>query len=116
MAETIATTQNLPLIIREHLDAIVRLARAYDVEQLEVFGSVMTEQFDPEHSDIDFLVTMLERGPLDDFRRYAGLADALGDVLETPFDLILSDALQRESFRNEAAKTRCVIYDAAANP
>ncbi|MGC4192234.1 MAG: nucleotidyltransferase domain-containing protein [Thermomicrobiales bacterium] len=105
----------LPPIIREHLGAIVALARAYEVERLEVFGSVMTDRFDPERSDVDFLVQMKERGPLDDFRRYVGLEDGLGTVLGMPFDLVLSDALQREPFRAEAAKTRRIIYDAAAN-
>jgi uncharacterized protein len=111
MAETTATTPDLPPIIREHLDGIVALARAYEVERLEVFGSVMTDRFDPERSDIDFLVQMQERGALDDFRRYVGLEDALRGMLETPLDLILTDALRRESFRSEAAKTRCLVYE-----
>lgn len=111
MAETMATTTELPPIIREHLDAIVALARAYQVERLEVFGSVMTDRFDPERSDIDFLVEMQERGALDDFRRYVGLEDALGGILPVRFDLVLTDALRRESFRREAEKTRRVIYE-----
>ncbi|MGC4106288.1 MAG: nucleotidyltransferase domain-containing protein [Thermomicrobiales bacterium] len=114
MAEPMTIT-DLPPIIREHLDAIVALARAYEVERLEVFGSVMTDRFDPDRSDIDFLVEMQERGALDDFRRYVGLEEALGGVLDSSLDLILADALRRESFRIEAAKTRRVIYDAAAS-
>lgn len=116
MTETVATTADLPPIIREHLDAIVALARAYEVERLEVFGSVMTDHFDPARSDIDFLIQMRNRGPLDDFRRYAALEEALGEVVTFPFDLILFDALNHDSFREAAEETRRVIYDAATYP
>jgi predicted nucleotidyltransferase len=115
MAETIATPTDLPPIIREHLDAIVRLARAYEVERLEVFGSVMTDRFDPERSDVDFLVSMRERGALDDFRRYVALGEALEAELPVPFDLVFADALRRDALREDAARTRRVIYDATAN-
>ncbi|MBA3414399.1 MAG: nucleotidyltransferase domain-containing protein [Chloroflexia bacterium] len=43
-------------LIEENLEAIRALARDYGVAQLEVFGSVCTLEFDPERSDVDFLV------------------------------------------------------------
>ncbi|MGC4192232.1 MAG: hypothetical protein QM589_13860 [Thermomicrobiales bacterium] len=43
MSDEIAMTTDLSPIIREHLDAIVALARVYEVERLEVFGSVNGE-------------------------------------------------------------------------
>ena len=38
------------------LDAIARACKRYGVERLRIFGSVLTNHFDPEGSDIDFLV------------------------------------------------------------
>src|SRR5215203_4682535 len=43
-------------IIAEHLEAIRGLCREFGVARLEVFGSVCTPDFDPERSDVDFLV------------------------------------------------------------
>ena len=43
-------------MIAEHLEAIRALCREYGVLRLEVFGSVCTPEFDPERSDVDFLV------------------------------------------------------------
>lgn len=38
------------------LDAIARACKRYGVERLRIFGSALTDHFDPEGSDIDFLV------------------------------------------------------------
>ncbi len=43
-------------LIEEHLDALGAVARAYGAARLEVFRSVCTPEFDPERSDIDFMV------------------------------------------------------------
>ena len=37
-------------------DAIASLCRAHGVSRLRLFGSAITGQFDPEHSDVDFFV------------------------------------------------------------
>jgi len=43
-------------ILHPHLEAIRAICREFGVARLEVFGSVQTDKFDPETSDIDFLV------------------------------------------------------------
>ena len=113
MAETTATTPDLPAIIREHLDGIVALARAYEVERLEVFGSVMTDRFDPERSDIDFLVTYPEDydyGPY--ISRFVDLERELSEMVGRPVDLVMNGKkLQsRPRFLRVAAETRTVLY------
>jgi uncharacterized protein len=111
MAETTATTPDLPPIIREHLDGIVALAHAYEVERLEVFGSVMTDRFDPERSDIDFLVTYpegYEFGPF--LGRFQHLERDLGLVTGRDVDLVMDSPSLRERFRRSIASTRQVLY------
>jgi uncharacterized protein len=107
------TSLDLPAIIREHLDGIVALARAYEVERLEVFGSVMTDRFDPERSDIDFLVTYPEDydyGPY--ISRFVDLERELSEVVGRPVDLVMNGKkLQsRPRFLRVAAETRTVLY------
>ena len=113
MTETVATTTDLPPIIREHLDAIVALARAHGVERLEVFGSVMTDHFDPALSDIDFLVTYPEHDDYGPFlERFQALERDLWETLGRTVDLVMNGKKLRSKrrFLRMAAQTRAIVY------
>ncbi|MGI8484098.1 MAG: nucleotidyltransferase family protein [Thermomicrobiales bacterium] len=114
MAEFIPTT-TLPPIIQRHLPEIVELARSYGVARLEVFGSVMTDRYNPLTSDVDFLVAFHPVSAFQDFQRYLALKDDLRFLVKSPLDLVMSSALNDGRFRQEANKTRQVIYDATTN-
>ena len=43
-------------LITNNLDAIRALCREYGIVRLEVFGSVVTEDFDPARSDVDVII------------------------------------------------------------
>jgi len=58
----VRTTNRLPPIVQRHLPGIVGLARIHGAERLEVFGSAMTDYYDPLTSDIDFLVSFKQAG------------------------------------------------------
>ena len=112
MPEATTCLQNSP--IAEHLDAIRVLCREFGVSRLEVFGSVCTPEFDPAHSDVDFLV---EYPPDYEFGhwlgRYFDLQEALANLLQRKVDLVMVGALQNKWFRRLADQTRTVIYDAS---
>jgi predicted nucleotidyltransferase len=101
-------------VIAERLDEIRALCREFGVARLEVFGSVCTGEFDPERSDVDFLVEYpsdYEFGPW--LTRYCEFEEALGHVLHRKADLVMIGALRNKWFRREADKTRTVVYDAS---
>jgi len=100
-------------LIADNLAAIRDLGKAYGVLRLEVFGSVCTDEFDPERSDIDFLVEYpagYDFGPWD-ARKHA-LQQALAALLEREVDLVETRALRNRWFAEAAAETRQVIYEA----
>ena len=101
-------------LIERHTVAIRALAREYGVARLEVFGSVCTPEWDPERSDVDFLV---EYPPNYNFGPWASrlfaLENALADLLDRDVDLVMISALRRDRFRREADKTRTPIYVSA---
>lgn len=102
-----------PLIERNRA-AILDLCRAYGVARLELFGSAATAAFDPDYSDIDFIVEYppdYDYGPW--LTRFQELEEALAGVLDRDVDLVMTSALQNRWFNREAAKTRTVIYDAS---
>ena len=98
-------------IIAEHLEAIRALCREFGVTRLEVFGSVCTPDFDPERSDVDFIV---EYPPDYDFgpwlTRFFALQEALANLLGRRVDLIMKRAMRKKYFILSANETRQLLY------
>ena len=101
-------------LLESHLEEIGALCRKYGVRRLEAFGSVMTDAFNPERSDVDFIVHYpdgYDFGPW--LGRFQDLERALADALGCDVDLVMTSVLKNRWFAQEAAKTRMVIYDAS---
>jgi predicted nucleotidyltransferase len=98
--------------IAQHRQQIVDLCRRYRVHRLELFGSAASDRFDPERSDLDFLV---EFGPLADGQHadaYFGLRESLESLLSRPVDLVMTRAIRNRYFLEAIAPTRTVLYAA----
>jgi predicted nucleotidyltransferase len=98
-------------LIEKYLPHIRDLARHYGVSRLEVFGSICTSAFDPEASDIDFLVEYppdYDYGPW--LARVQDLEADLSALLGRDVDLVTTTALRNARFRKEVEKTRTVLY------
>ncbi len=81
--------------IAHHREAILALCREYGVARLELFGSASTDAFDPERSDVDFLVEYppeYEFGPW--LSRFQEFEQALAGVLGRDVDLVMTSALR----------------------
>ncbi|MGI8483867.1 MAG: nucleotidyltransferase family protein [Thermomicrobiales bacterium] len=101
-------------LIEQHREAILALCRKYGVARLEIFGSAATDAFDPDRSDVDFLVEYppdYDYGPW--LSRFQELEQALAKMLGRDVDLVMTSALRNRWFNREAARTRTVVYDAS---
>ena len=95
-------------------NTLTEICRRYNVRHLELFGSAATKQFDPDHSDIDFLVEFNAQADLGPWmKRYFALRQELSQLYEREVDLVMSAALRNDQMRREAGKTRTIIYDAS---
>lgn len=101
-----------------HLDEIRELAAKYGVDKLEIFGSAMTPEFDVERSDVDFIVHYPEGYDFGFFlKHFQDLEANLAEVLGRPAQLVMTNALRKDSFRRNADVTRTTVYDASGlNP
>jgi uncharacterized protein len=100
-------------IIAEHLEAIRAICREFGVARLEVFGSVCTPDFDPERSDVDFLVeypTDYDFGPW--ATRFHSLQEALATLLGRKVDLVITRAVHKKYFLQSVNQTRQLLYAA----
>lgn len=83
------------------IEAIRHACERYGVERLRVFGSVLTDRFDPETSDVDFLVTFeLERGNL--FHDYFDLKFELERIVGRKVDLVIERSIRNPFFSASA--------------
>jgi predicted nucleotidyltransferase len=100
-------------IIAENLAAIRALGREFGVLRLEVFGSVCTPEFDPETSDVDFLVEYpddYDFGPW--IAQYFAFKEALATLLGRPVDLVMASAPRNVYFLRSIDQTRQLLYAA----
>lgn len=100
-------------LISKHLKEIRALSREYGIVRLEVFGSVCTPEFDPETSDVDFIVEYpadYDFGPW--LTRYFELKERLEALLGRPVDLVMADAMRKPHFIASANRTRQLLYAA----
>jgi predicted nucleotidyltransferase len=75
-------------LIAQKQDEIAAHCRRLDVRRLEVFGSAARGTFDPETSDLDFLVDFNDRRIPGIADRYFDLADSLEALFNRKVDLI----------------------------
>lgn len=85
------------------VDAIRGACKQYGVERLRVFGSVLTDRFDPQASDVDFLVTFQPgRGNL--FHDYFDLKFELERIVGRGMDLVVERSVKNPFFRASAVE------------
>jgi uncharacterized protein len=102
-------------VLEEKREEIAELCRQFDVCRLEVFGSAAEGDFDPERSDVDFIVEYCPDADLGPWlKRYFELQEALEGILGRSVDLVMMEAPAFENpyFAREANRTRRLLYAA----
>ena len=101
----------IPLIKKKRL-AVQELCRKCRVARLEVFGSATGNSFDPQGSDIDFLVefqTGFDLGPW--MANYFDFRDELENLLGCKVDLVMASAMKNPYFIEEVNRSKKLLYE-----
>lgn len=99
-------------LIEQSKPALAELCRHFKVSRLFVFGSGVSSRFDPDASDLDFLVELDDRQPTKSYAdRYLGLADALERLFGRRVDLLTEQSIRNPYLRREVQATRELIYE-----
>ncbi|MHB8290824.1 MAG: nucleotidyltransferase family protein [Acidimicrobiales bacterium] len=96
----------------EQRNTIIELCQRFEVSTLALYGSATTSDFDPDRSDVDFLVEFDPAGGLSRFDAYFGLREGLEKLLGCPVDLVTPTALKNPYFARSVKRTRKVLYAA----
>lgn len=97
-------------LIADKLDEIRELCRKRGVTYLALFGSAACGDFDPDRSDVDFLVVFDALPPARLYRGYFGLADELEKLLGRSVDLISYKAIRNPFFQRSVEATKVAVY------
>ena len=91
--------------------ALSDVCARFGVARLRVFGSVLTERFDPCTSDIDFLVDFqVDRE--DRFADFFGLQDELTRIFGRKIDLVIADSVKNPYFKSSVLRGAEDVYAA----
>lgn len=102
---------NLPHVIIEKLDAITDLCDRFGVRRLYVFGSVVTDTFDPMQSDLDFVVQMTDLPPIERGEMLLGLWESLENLFDKKVDLLTDQPISNPYLRASIERTKRLVYD-----
>lgn len=99
-------------LFERNRDDLLRLCAKHHVRRLELFGSAAAGDFDPESSDLDFLVAFSELTPSEHARAYFGLLEALEALFQRPVDLLEAGAIHNPYLQASVDRTRVLLYAA----
>jgi len=89
------------------------LCRQYHVVRLELFGSATTNGFDPERSDLDFLVEFnMSANVASWLDHYFDFKQALADLFGRSVDLVALRAVDNPYIRARIESQRLPLYAA----
>ncbi|HTW78992.1 MAG TPA: nucleotidyltransferase domain-containing protein [Terracidiphilus sp.] len=91
---------------------LARLCREFHIRRLELFGSALMGAFDPEHSDLDFLVEFSPLDPSEYAAAYFGFKEAVEKLFGRPADLVIPSAIRNPYFREAIQNTKALLYAA----
>ena len=97
-------------LIANHTDELAEICRRHHVKRLEVFGSAASGEFNPETSDIDFLVDYHPFPGPGKADAYFGLLEDLQSIFGRSIDLVEDKAIENPYFRATVDETREPVY------
>jgi len=105
-------------VIRDQIDRIgdqlALVCGRRKVAKLEIFGSAATGAFDPQRSDLDFLVTFESDyfpGIADAF---AGLGEDLEALFERPVDLVTRRSVKNPYLEESIERSASTLYESTS--
>ncbi len=98
-------------LIENHRAELEALCRKHRVRRLELFGSAATGDFNPETSDVDFLIEFDESIPIPAAAdNYFGFIDAVETLFGRHVDLVEPAQIRNKYLQKSIDQTRVPLY------
>jgi predicted nucleotidyltransferase len=103
----------IPAFITQRHDDIAQICRTNFVTRFELFGSAMTESFDPDRSDLDFLVEFnFSAENVNWLKVYFELKESLEALFGRSVDLVSYRSIRSPRLRANIDEQRRLLYAA----
>lgn len=100
----------VPTLITDRQEAITALCQRTGVRRLDLFGSAVRSDFDPLHSDLDFVVVLDDQPAVDYSNAFFALKEGLEGLFQRPVDLVVERAIRNPFFRRRLEEERQAVY------
>ena len=97
-------------LVEENIDNIYALCKQHKVDELFIFGSILTQNFN-DTSDVDFLVQFENIDIMDYFDNYMDFKEKLEDLFGRPVDLLENQAIRNPIFRKVLDREKRLVYE-----
>lgn len=97
-------------ILDEKLETIRAVCQAFHVVQMDAFGAVAEDRFDPARDTANFLVACEPSNPRAQYERFFGLLQALEILLGCRIDLVDYKALQEGTISQQVPEVIRPVY------
>lgn len=94
-------------------EAVAAMCRKHGVSELAVFGSALRDDFDPDRSDVDFLVRFIDNDAGPWMGKFLDLRNELGAVVRRKVDVVDWNGVEQSTNRyrrDHILKHRRTIY------
>jgi predicted nucleotidyltransferase len=98
--------------IELHREELRALCHRFHVRRLDLFGSAARGDFDPERSDVDFIVEFERDTPLHPFDAYFGLKEELEALFGRKVDLVELSAVRNPCLKASIEGSREPVFEA----
>lgn len=99
-------------LLTDKRNAIADICARYGVARVDVFGSVLRDDFRPGESDIDLLVEFSPRDSYELAKDYFDMLDDLQSLLGAKVDLVMVGAVKNPYIAEDIEQTKQLLYAA----
>lgn len=100
--------------LEKRLEKLIELCKRHRVFRLYAFGSIVSEAFNEQTSDIDFQVELMPiDDPIEKGLTLLAYWDALEALFERKVDLLTDQPIKNPFFLKNLEKTKVLVYERA---
>jgi len=102
---------NLKQSINSRLQDFLMLCKTHNVKSIYAFGSSVTDRFDEENSDFDFLIEVENEDPIQRGESLMELWDRFEVLFHRKIDLLTNSSIKNPILKRNIDRTKVLIYD-----
>ena len=99
-------------LVEDKREDLHRLCERFQVKRLDLFGSAADGTFDPQRSDLDFLVEFRRVSPAEHYDAYFGLWESLEAMFRRRVDLVEPGCIRNAYVQRRVNESRTCLYAA----